>query len=323
MADKSVGDWIKMRTDLYRDPKVLFIAEHLHNPDSELSRYVNQNLECSMAVTRNVMRNVTVGALVTVWGVCRHQGKRSGDDLILEGAGLGVIDDLADLPGFGSAMESAGWVKQINKGLKFPKFFEKYNVDPSDSQREKARLRQRRLRERRRNARNVTVTLQRHEKVTVEPEPEREYKTLSPGSGGGVVRAAERAGLSADGSGRPLSAVFRNTGFPGLVELAAILAWYDSHHEKVQEVCGLPPSDETAVQLLSEAKRIHEDGRITKKVGCYVRNIEQQRWLYSDKIRDHVRAGIEKYRKSHPAPWQIRSEDNGRGSGINSEQSTR
>ena len=74
------GDWIKMRTDLYRDPKVSRICDHLMGSDSGLARYVNQHLQRDMSVTRNVIRNVTVGALVAVWGVLRHRGKRNGDD---------------------------------------------------------------------------------------------------------------------------------------------------------------------------------------------------------------------------------------------------
>ena len=50
------GDWIKMRTDLYRDPKVSLIADALMAPGSELSRYVTNNCQREMTVTRNVMR---------------------------------------------------------------------------------------------------------------------------------------------------------------------------------------------------------------------------------------------------------------------------
>jgi len=89
------GDWIKMRTDLYRDPKVSVMADLLMAPDSDLSMFVDQHCQRQMTVTRNVMRNVTVGALVAVWGVMRLRGKRENDDLIYRGVTSAVLDDIA------------------------------------------------------------------------------------------------------------------------------------------------------------------------------------------------------------------------------------
>lgn len=153
------SDWIKMRTDLYRDPKVCLLADRLMDMKGDLAAYVRQNTHCDMAVTRNVMRNVTVGALVTVWGVTRHRGKRYENDLIIHGASVSIIDDIADLPGFGEAMQHVGWVVQTEDGLKFPNFFEDYNSDPSVSTREKNAERQRRYREKHNALRNVTPPL--------------------------------------------------------------------------------------------------------------------------------------------------------------------
>jgi len=142
------GDWIKMRTDLYRDPKVSLIADALMAPGSELSRYVTNNCQREMTVTRNVMRNVTVGALVSVWGVMRQRGKRNGDDLVCHGVTLMVLDDIADLPGFGAALALSGWVLQTSEGLEFPRFFDEYNVSPEEKTRSQGAERQRRYRER-------------------------------------------------------------------------------------------------------------------------------------------------------------------------------
>lgn len=141
------GDWIKMRVDLYRDPKVCVMADELLNADGDLARYVDQNTQSHMSVTRNVTRNATVGALVTVWGVMRHRGKRDGDDLVCRGASLMVLDDIADLPGFGAAMESVGWVEEKGNDIVFPSFFEEYNVDPQDKKNASSAERQRRYRE--------------------------------------------------------------------------------------------------------------------------------------------------------------------------------
>lgn len=141
-------DWIKMRTDLYRDPKVCVIADLLMDQNGDLARYVDQHCQSRMIVTRNVMRNVTVGALVSVWGVMRLRGKPVGSDLVCRHVTISVLDDIADLPGFGDAMRQVGWVMEKEEGLVFPRFFEDHNVDPEASAKQKNAERQRRFRER-------------------------------------------------------------------------------------------------------------------------------------------------------------------------------
>jgi alkylated DNA nucleotide flippase Atl1 len=138
------------------------MADVLMSGDGDLARYVNQINQCDMSVTRNVMRNVTVGALVSVWGVVRHKGKRVDDDLVLAGLSVSVIDDIADLAGFGEAMSRVGWVVEDDNGLVFPSFFGEFNVDPAEEQRKKNAERQRKYRETHSQnsnvTRNVTVT---------------------------------------------------------------------------------------------------------------------------------------------------------------------
>jgi hypothetical protein len=172
------GDWIKMRTDLYRDPKVCVMADVLMRQSSELAGFVNQNEQRDMCVTRNVMRNATVGALVSVWGVLRLRGKRIDSDLIVSGTTLAVIDDVSDLPGFGSAMAHVGWAVETAQGVVFPRFFEDYNVDPASDAKAQNAERQRRFREKNKadsNAfRNVTVTPKRNARV----EKSREEKIV-------------------------------------------------------------------------------------------------------------------------------------------------
>lgn len=176
------SDWIKMRTDLYRDPKVSLIAEALLVSLSDEDRNVTVTLR---GVTRNVLRNAVVGALVSVWGVIRHQGRRVDDDLALENVPLRVIDDIADLPGFGSAMLSVGWVVEADFGLYFPRFFEQHNADPGVSQRAKNAERQRRFREKNRNVtsnadRNVTGNVTVTPRVEKSREEKEEYPPNPP-----------------------------------------------------------------------------------------------------------------------------------------------
>jgi len=182
------GDWIKMRTDLYRDPKVSVMADVLMDENGDLASYVDQNCQRNMTVTRNVTRNACVGALLSVWGVMRHRGVRIEDDLVCMGVGLWVLDDIADMPGFGNAMESTGWAKENDQGLIFPRFFDEYNVEPDGKNKSKNAERQARYRERKRLAftpeNNVTSNVTHN--VTVAPRIEEsrveksiEYLSLS------------------------------------------------------------------------------------------------------------------------------------------------
>ena len=174
-------DWIKMRVDLYRDPKVCVIADCLMAPDGPLAAYVSQMKQRDMTVTRNVTRNVTVGALVTVWGVMRHRGKRREDSLLCKGVTISVIDDVADLPGFGAAMASVGWAVQTDEGIEFPGFFEEYNVDPSEKKASAAAERQRRYRERKASNGDVTrdVTVTHREEKSREEKKKKDQEPLS------------------------------------------------------------------------------------------------------------------------------------------------
>lgn len=186
------NDWIKMRTDLYRDPKVCVMADALMDPEGDLSRYVNQNQQRNMTVTRNVTRNACVGSLLSVWGVMRHRGVRVGDDLACYGVSVEVLDDISDLPGFGDAMALVGWVVETTDGIVFPRFFDEYNVEPDGKNKTKNAERQQRYRERKRLefkpesnvtsnvTHNVTVT-PREEESRVEKKEEK--PPISPNGG--------------------------------------------------------------------------------------------------------------------------------------------
>lgn len=168
------SDWIKMRTDLYRDPKVSVIADCLLEEDGELSRYINQNCQRDMTVTRNVMRNVTVGALVSVWGVMRHRGKRLETDLVCVGVTPSVVDDIADLPGFGDAMLACGWLVETDQGIVFPRFFEDFNVAIEGKNVSPAAERQRRYREKKKAESDAIGDVTRDVTVTPREEKSRE-----------------------------------------------------------------------------------------------------------------------------------------------------
>lgn len=171
-----------MRTDLYRDPKVCVMADLLMSEDGDLARYVSQNMQRDITVTRNVMRNVTVGALVSVWGVLRHRGKRVGSDLLVKGCTLSVIDDVADLPGFGETMASVGWAEITEDGVVFPRFFDEFNIDPAEDSKKKNAERQRRFREKQKAESNVTecVTLTSESNVREEKRRDKKHIPAKP-----------------------------------------------------------------------------------------------------------------------------------------------
>jgi len=150
------NDWIKMRTDIYMNGRVGAIADSLLETNGLLSDYVIRNTGTECNVTRNVMRNATVGALVTVWGFARHKGIKINDDLVLSNYTERSIDDIADLAGFGSAMIQSGWLIADGSDMIFPDFFASNNVDPkekaNDVARSKAAERQQRWRENKRKS---------------------------------------------------------------------------------------------------------------------------------------------------------------------------
>jgi len=131
------GDWIKMRVDLYRDPKVILMADMLMDGD-----FVTLH-----SVTKVVARQTVVGALVSVWGVIRQQGKRDDDDLVATDVSLAVIDAISEVDGFGEAMRHVGWIIEDKNTLRFPQFFTENNVDPRESYKKKNAERQRRFRQ--------------------------------------------------------------------------------------------------------------------------------------------------------------------------------
>ena len=165
------SSWIKIRTDLHTDPKVIEMARRLEymtnaEPDKAVTFVTIQRVTC------HNWRHVIVGCLCQLWGVLRQRGKREGDDLVLKNATLNTIDDIVLLDGFGDAVEHVGWVVELDedhfKSLIFYNFFSEYNSDPNDDRRTKDAERKRRQRERERS-RDTPVTESQHSHGTVTP----------------------------------------------------------------------------------------------------------------------------------------------------------
>ena len=142
--------WIKLRDDLDTDPRVFTMADALRQSAHGYvltSKAKDLFGDVTNTVTRNVMRDVTVAALSRVW----FAANRHTTDGVFRNATLDYLDTLAQVPGFGAAMESVGYAiydPQTNT-VTLPRFTE-YNAPDKNGERSKtaAARRQQRLRER-------------------------------------------------------------------------------------------------------------------------------------------------------------------------------
>ena len=134
------GDWIKMRGSLLSDPKLIATARELQeNPAFREWLTPGGGSDFNgVTMSHGASRRVTVGALLSVWSSAREHGLFDGDDLILRPMTLEQIDDMADVPGIGRAMEAAGWAVEntADGSVTLPRF-KRYNVVPmSDAERQ-------------------------------------------------------------------------------------------------------------------------------------------------------------------------------------------
>jgi len=139
------GDWIKMRPALLTSPKVNGIARMLESSPT-VSAVLSTGYAGPMSeiVSRNVMRNVTVAALLIIWSAANEHTK----DGVFINADLSDIDDMVGIPGFGEAMEYVGWAifNEQDYVVTLPNFSE-YNTCGKDRSAEKNAERQAKFRE--------------------------------------------------------------------------------------------------------------------------------------------------------------------------------
>lgn len=162
------GEWIKMRTGLERDPRVVAIAEALladpryrewagyDHVTRDVTRCATEAQRVVTSAQRRVTRCVTVAQLLLVWGVANEVGDVSGDDLVMPETTLNRLDDVCEVPGFGAALASVGWAieDRDNRLVRLPNFL-RHNAPYANGARSSAADRQRRYRERKRAVRDA------------------------------------------------------------------------------------------------------------------------------------------------------------------------
>ncbi|HFK4650129.1 TPA: hypothetical protein ACG0MY_003116 [Serratia marcescens] len=172
------GDWIKMRPSLLTNPKVNGIARILEtSPEVGRALGVNFNGAMNAIVTRNVMRNVTVSLLLTVWGAANEHTR----DGVFVNADLSDIDDIVGVPGFGSAMVSVGWAvfNAVEGSVTLPNFNE-YNacgeVRRSNNAERQQRYRDKIKAEKEAGLRNVTGNVTNNDREEKNREEKKDRK---------------------------------------------------------------------------------------------------------------------------------------------------
>ena len=151
------GDWIKMRSGLTTCPKVAAMARSIGAAD-ELR-----------GISRQAVRLLVVGGLHAVWAAVNEHTS----DGVMANACHEDLDDISGVPGFGKAMQSAGWleVDVVAETLTFPNFGQ-WNTPAKDTT---AAERMRKHREKQHVTRN-TVTVTDPLRVTVTPDKTRQDK---------------------------------------------------------------------------------------------------------------------------------------------------
>jgi hypothetical protein len=134
-----MSDWIKMRSGLLTNPKVIRMSRLLATNRLFIAWWTRGTIaECQESVYEicdvTVVTRVTVGSLLSVWSAVNDCA--SGDGLV-KGITLFEVDEMAGVPGFGDAMRAVGWVEEARNGLLFPNFEEHNTVGKDRSSKAK------------------------------------------------------------------------------------------------------------------------------------------------------------------------------------------
>lgn len=124
------SEWIKMRSGLLTNPKVIRMARLLAQNRHFMEWWTRgTRTQCDVTVYElcdvTVVTRVTVGSLLSLWASVNECA--TGDGFV-KGITLFEIDEMAGVPGFGDAMAAVGWVEEGHDGILFPNFHEHNTV---------------------------------------------------------------------------------------------------------------------------------------------------------------------------------------------------
>lgn len=206
------GDWIKMRVNLVTHPKVLAISERLagHSGYQDWSTMggfapsiggTQEEFDRDFSDSLRVTRYVTVCALLRFWGYANEHARNE----FIATLRVNDIDDIVQVPGFGCALESVGWIKYDHdrQGLSLPNFneFNKSGHERTAGAKTAAQ-RQKEYRDRKRAANSdvtsdVTGDVTRHRREEKRREEKKEEKDTPPASADGS-RKGDKRGVEID-----------------------------------------------------------------------------------------------------------------------------
>lgn len=124
------GDWIKMRSGLLTNPKVIRMSRLLAADRNFMAWWTRgSGASCKEIVYEicdvTVVTRVTVASLLPVWSAVNDV---AGPDGTVKGVTLRDVDEMAGVPGFGAAMAAIGWARETKEGVVFPNFSEHNSV---------------------------------------------------------------------------------------------------------------------------------------------------------------------------------------------------
>jgi uncharacterized phage protein (TIGR02220 family) len=126
-----MADWIKMRTGLLTNPKVIRMSRLLASDRAFVNWWLRgtNKVTCDETVYEicdvTVVTRVTVASLLSVWSAVNDASQEDG---FVTGITLIDVDVMAGVDGFGAAMQAVGWLQITDDGILFPNFEEHNTV---------------------------------------------------------------------------------------------------------------------------------------------------------------------------------------------------
>lgn len=122
-----MADWIKMRSSLLTNPKVIRMARVLlQHPEFMEWLCPGRACDSDERVTKRdvpVVTRIVVGSLVPTWSAVNDTAARDG---VIRHATSQDIDESAGVPGFGKALMAVDWLEELpdGEGVRFVNFEE-------------------------------------------------------------------------------------------------------------------------------------------------------------------------------------------------------